>query len=165
MNALEILERTDALREGAAAVRREMIEVGTLVRLEAGQVFFSEGHVCGRVAVVGSGSLRVFKTGSNGRELTLYHVHPGETCLVNVLSAFRQLPAPAAAVAESAVEALAFSAEQFRRWVQQRPALQDFVFESIARRMGGEQVKEEPEAFHESERLVSTLQGVKTGTR
>ena len=157
MNASEILDRPGAFREGAVAVRREMIAEGALVRLEAGQVFFGEGHVCGQLALVGSGSLRVFKTGTNGRELTLYHVHPGETCLVNLLSAFRQLPAPAAAIAESVVEALAFPTAPFRRWVQQQPALQDFVFESIARRMVEVMTLVEEVTFQKMDRRLAEL--------
>jgi CRP/FNR family transcriptional regulator, anaerobic regulatory protein len=157
MNAVEILERFDAFRGGVVNIRREVIDHATAVRLEAGQLFFCEGQVCAYVALVGSGSLRVFKTGTNGRELTLYHVHQGETCLVNVLSAFRQVPAPAAAVAESVVEALAFPAELFRRWVQQEPALQDYVFESIARRMVGVMTLVEEVTFQKMDRRLAEL--------
>ena len=157
MNASDILERFDPFREGGVEVRREIIRHGATVRLEAGQLFFCEGQVCAHVALVGSGSLRVFKTGNNGRELTLYHVQPGETCLVNVLSAFRRVPAPAAAVAESVVEALAFPAEVFRRWVRQEPALQDYVFESIARRMVGVMTLVEEVTFQKMDRRLAEL--------
>lgn len=157
MNASEILERFNVFREGTINVGREMLQLATTVRLEAGQLIFCEGQVCAHVALVGSGSLRVFKTGANGRELTLYHVHPGETCLVNVLSAFRQVPAPAAAVAESVVEALAFPAESFRRWVRQEPALQDYVFESIARRMVGVMTLVEEVTFQKMDRRLAEL--------
>ncbi len=157
MNPGEILESAEWFRGAPVELRREMRAKGQLVRLGAGQVFFNESQVCGLVAMVGSGSLRVFKTALSGRELSLYHVRAGEMCLVNMLSALRQNPVPATARAELPVEAVTFPAAQFRQWVRRYSALQDLIFETASRRVVEVMTLAEEVAFQNMERRLAEL--------
>jgi CRP/FNR family transcriptional regulator, anaerobic regulatory protein len=69
-----------------------------------GQLLFDETRVCLGFPLVGKGSIKVFKTFPNGRELLLYHVTPGETCVVSAACLFSGLPYTACAATEGAVE-------------------------------------------------------------
>jgi CRP/FNR family transcriptional regulator len=100
VDILQILELFDFYRKSERSIQEQMVALATRKTLEAGQFFFREGDVCSVFAMLGSGSLRVFKIGETGREITLYRVTSGQTCLGNMLSSFLEIGSPAFAVAE-----------------------------------------------------------------
>ena len=67
-----------------------------------------------------------------GRGISLYYVHAGETCLLNLTSVSSDIPCPANAIVEQPVEALAFPDAVFRRWVSRQEQLRSFVYGTIA---------------------------------
>ncbi len=50
-------------------------------RLEAGATILREGQVCASVPFVLEGTIRVFKSSESGREITLYRVAAGDSCI------------------------------------------------------------------------------------
>jgi CRP/FNR family transcriptional regulator len=48
----------------------------------AGSALFRQGDECRELTFVGKGSVRVYRTSESGREITLYHVEDGQSCLV-----------------------------------------------------------------------------------
>jgi len=87
------------------------------------------------LALVSSGVVRVFKTGRTGREITLYRIGAGETCILSVNAILTRQPVPAAATAEQRVEAVMIPADALREWVQQQELWREFVFELISQRL------------------------------
>ena len=87
------------------------------------------------LALVMSGVVRVFKTGRTGREITLYRIGAGETCILSVNAILTRQPVPAAATAEQRVEAVMIPADALREWVQQQELWREFVFELISQRL------------------------------
>nr|MBF0223021.1 cyclic nucleotide-binding domain-containing protein [Desulfobulbaceae bacterium] len=45
-------------------------------------LYFS-GDTCSQIAFIVSGEIRVFRRGETGREITLYEIGPGDTCILN----------------------------------------------------------------------------------
>jgi CRP/FNR family transcriptional regulator len=84
--------------------------------------------------VLVAGIVRVFKVSEAGREITLYHVHGGQTCLANMLCTFLDMPSPASAVVEEPVDALIMPAASLRQWVQDRDVMRTFIFRAMANR-------------------------------
>jgi CRP/FNR family transcriptional regulator len=74
------------------------------LRFPDGQLLFDEARACLGFPLVGMGSIKVFKSFPNGRELLLYHVARGETCVVSASCLFSGLPYTASAVAQGDVE-------------------------------------------------------------
>lgn len=68
-------ELPDALR---GQLEREL----RLVEVPAGTVLFDEHAACSGFPFVLAGALRVVKASANGRELPLYRVLPGESCII-----------------------------------------------------------------------------------
>lgn len=97
-------------------------------------MFYSEGDDTGNFGLVG-GDIRVFKTASNGRELTLYHVRDGQACLINLLCVVLKRGAMASAVTEEATDAALVPADVFRNLLTKSEALRRFVFETTASRV------------------------------
>jgi len=135
MDTSSILGLFDFFREAPEPLRREMEQAAEHVRLDQGTYYCHMGDPCTRVALLGRGRIRVFKTGENGREITLYQVTPGETCLLTLNGALTGQPYPASAIAEEDVEAAAIPVPKFRSWVDRDTALRRFIFDVMAQRL------------------------------
>ncbi len=130
-----ILNRYSFYREADAALRRDIEQHAVAAHLDPTSRFFDVGMLCGHVALVGKGSVRVSVQGETGREITLYHVAPGETCPVNLLCALLNRPTPATAYIEKPLDAVVLPTETVRRWVAEQDVVRRFVLESIAGRL------------------------------
>ena len=97
--------------------------------------FYREGDACGQFALVGTGSIRVFKVGETGREITLYHVRDGEACLINMLCVLLGRPAMACAVTEKQVDAVIVPGGAAREWVDTDSTIRSFVLEAMGQRL------------------------------
>ncbi|MDO8485488.1 MAG: Crp/Fnr family transcriptional regulator [Candidatus Limnocylindrales bacterium] len=103
------------------------------MRLAPGEWLFREGDPSSQFVAVGTGSIRVFKIGATGREITLYHVRDKQSSLVNMLSVLLGRPAIAAARAEVATEAVVVPGAALREWVSTSEPMRSFVYESMSR--------------------------------
>ncbi len=137
MNTKSILEQFSFYRQTAKSVRAMYADAAKRVSLSAGTVFYREGETIEGVALVGTGDIRVFKSGESGREVTLYHVRGGECCFMNMICVYLQRPAFANAQVEAGTEAVILRPEVFREGVRSDDALRDFFFASTAQRMAG----------------------------
>lgn len=135
MQASEILEQFDFFHNARETLRHEILESAERVSLPAGFHPFQEGSGCPGVAFVGAGDIRVFKVSREGREITLYHVGQGETCLLTLNAAMGNSSYPASAVVEAPVEAVAVPVDSFRAWVRRDDSMRVFVFEQMAHRI------------------------------
>lgn len=125
----------DFLHRVDAAAAKEFQQAVTYARLPAGKRLFSEGDSAQSLALVVAGSVRVFKTGRTGREITLYRIGPGETCILSVNAILTQQPVPAAATVDERVEAVTIAAGVLRDWVHRHELWRQFVFELISQRL------------------------------
>lgn len=101
LNVAEILHSCRFFAEVQDQAFERLLRIARIVKIEKGTLIFRENQECPGVYVVGSGLVRVFKTGSSGKEHTLHMVGPGDTFAeVAAIGGFR-LPANAEAVADS----------------------------------------------------------------
>lgn len=135
MEKQAILRKFRFFSDTERRLREELAKAGAYVRVPSGTSYFQEGDRCSHLAVVGTGLMRVFKTGSSGREITLYHVQSGEGCVVNMLSVFTGEKTLAAAMTETPVEAVVYPAAVFREWLAKSEGLRNFVFQMMATRL------------------------------
>jgi CRP/FNR family transcriptional regulator, anaerobic regulatory protein len=104
-------------------------------RLEAGAYLLRAGESCGAVPFVLSGSLRVFKTGESGREISLYRIGPGETCILSCCCAEHRGRFPAAVLAEEDTSAAFLRGEALESLFAHSPRFRSFVLSQYASRM------------------------------
>jgi CRP/FNR family transcriptional regulator, anaerobic regulatory protein len=102
-----------------------------------GTVLYEEGFPCPLVPLILSGTVRVYKMGETGREITLYRVEPGQVCVLSSTCALAGQDAklPAVAVAETDVEMLAVPSHVFRRLLREQPELQGFINRTLTERL------------------------------
>jgi CRP/FNR family transcriptional regulator len=122
-------------RQAPAALQASIAAAAEPLSVEAGVDLFREGDACRELALIGRGSVRVFKTGETGRELTLYHVEKGQACLVNMLSVLVRKPAVATARSEVPTEAVIIPGPAMREWVKTSDVMRDYAIETMAERL------------------------------
>ena len=135
MHKKEILETFDFYTAAALAERQTMLDAAVTVHLAEGAPFYREGDRCREVGLVARGDIRVFKSMSNGREVTLYHVRDRHPCLINMLSVFLHREAMASAVVDAPTDALVIRSDVFRNLLTSSAPLQRFVFETMSERL------------------------------
>ncbi|MDA8429684.1 MAG: Crp/Fnr family transcriptional regulator [Geobacteraceae bacterium] len=107
--------------------RRQSFPIGTHL--------YWEGDSCSGIAFLLSGSIRVYKCGETGREITLYEIGPGETCILNASCILGNNAYPANAVTVGAGELVLIPAHDFRRLLGSHEALRNFVFSMLSERL------------------------------
>jgi len=137
MTKSDFLRIFPAFAKGPAALASALIDAGQQTTVPAGTNLYLEGDACSAIAFVLSGDIRVYKISHGGREITLYEIGPGETCILNascILSG-RTYPAHATTLTETAVYLV--PAELFSRLVNEHDAMRDFVFALLSQRLTG----------------------------
>lgn len=78
--------------------------------------------------VVLSGSLRVTRRDDQGREIFLYYIRPGETCVMAFMSGLNQDKSEICAVVEEDAEVIMLPVTLAAEWVRTDPEWYNFVF-------------------------------------
>lgn len=104
------------------------------IKLSKGTVVFREGDMCEHVAFIVSGVIRVAKIGENGKEVNLYRVCRGESCVLTISSLLSHSPFPATAIVEEDVEALIVPKHTFAKMMTTNVELQTFVYDMMMNR-------------------------------
>ncbi len=108
---------------------------------------FRAGDRCHTFLMVLDGTVRVQMTSETGREIVLYRVARGETCIVTTACLLTDAPYGAEAVAETDIDAVALAAGPFHELVARSAAFRDFVFASFGTRLTGMMMLIEEVAF------------------
>ena len=131
------LLRGFAFFEALPAARLDaLIDEAQLLRAPAGGVLFDAKQPCRGFPLVLSGSVRVFKAGPNGREILLYRVEPGQSCILSGGCLLAHSDYSASGVAETEVEVFSIPPAQFHELMLQFEPFRRFVFGMYADRLG-----------------------------
>lgn len=111
-------------------------EKGVTRRFRNGEQLYHEGESCPGIVFLLGGEIRVFKTGGNGREITLYQILPGETCILNAVSILSHSSYPANAVALQDGVMLYLDSASFLELMGSSNVMREFVFALFSQRFG-----------------------------
>lgn len=103
--------------------------------LPANSTVFRQGDECHHYILVLDGHVRVFTRAENGREIVLYRLARGDTCVLTTSCLFGHVNYPAEGITETAVQALMLPAERFHRAIEQSRAFREFVFASFSQHL------------------------------
>ena len=141
-----------------SASREQFLSQAMTKRLEPDQILVSGGSECAYLPLVLEGTLRVYKTSSEGRELTLYRIERGESCVLTATCIMNHDGFPAIARAEGPTLVALLPARLLAGLVEKHPAWRAFVFGLYARRLDAMLALVEEVAFrHVDQRIASHL--------
>ncbi len=129
------------------------------VKVPAGTVLFDDRQVCEGFPFVVDGSVRVIKASSSGRELPLYRVAVGETCIISSSCLLAAEDYNARGVTESDTLLMMLPKAAFDGLLSEL-VFRSFVFHLFAERIASLMQLIEEVAFHKlDQRLASVLLG------
>jgi len=126
-------------------------------RMRAGSVLFSAHQPCSGFPLVLEGSVRVVKTAPNGREILLYRVEPGESCILSGSCLLGRSDYSASGIAETDVEVLVLPPPLFNELMLQHEPFRQYVFGMYATRLSDVMELVEEVAFHKLDTRLAHL--------
>lgn len=147
-----------ALSELPRALGAALAAEARVVELPAGLVVFQPGQSCPGLPLLLQGQIKVSQTSSNGRQLVLYRVRPGETCVVSTGCLLESSTYAAQGEVERPTRAVALPPTQFRRLLDEHAPFRALVFGQFSRRLQTLMAVVDDVAFHRlDERLAGWL--------
>jgi len=98
-------------------------------------ILFFQGDVCDGILFLTSGEVRLFMQSEDADEITLYHLNPGEQCIVNTASTLSQTEAIATAITLTDIEGYILDMYSVKELAHNSMAYQNFLFSIYTLRM------------------------------
>lgn len=86
------------------------------------------------IPVVLSGSLRVIRQDEDGKEILLYYIKPGESCIMSFLAGIHDDTSKVRAIVEEDAEVLMIPIAKASEWIKVYPEWADFIFKLYHKR-------------------------------
>ncbi|MBW7861881.1 MAG: Crp/Fnr family transcriptional regulator [Rhodocyclaceae bacterium] len=139
--------------------RRRILDTALTLQVPAGKLVFDDHQTCEGFPFVVRGSIRVAKCAANGRELPLYRVGPGETCIISSSCLLGREDYNARGITEQDTELMLLPRSTFEALLE-APVFRDFVFHLFAERIANLMQLIEAVAFQRlDQRLAAVLLG------
>ena len=113
---------------------REIEESGNLKHFSAGETIVNMDSYIKNIPVVISGSIKVIRTEEDGREILLYYLTPGESCIVSILSGMKNETSKIKAIVEEDADIMLIPADKAKEWVKKYPDWTEFIFDLYQKR-------------------------------
>ena len=138
MNATErsrLLRTYPVLEELAAALFHRLEDAAAPVRARAGDPLFAEGDPCTHYPMFVKGIVRVSKASPDGREILLYRLNPGESCIITVVTLLGEVSYRAMGKAETDLSLFKIPRSVFLEMILTSAPFRRFVFDSLSSRV------------------------------
>ena len=113
---------------------KEIENSGNLKHFEAGDTIVNMDSYIKHIPVVISGSMKVIRTEEDGREILLFYLTPGESCIVSILAGMKNDTSKIKAIVEEDAEIMLIPADKAKEWVRKYPEWTDFIFNLYQKR-------------------------------
>lgn len=106
----------------------DLTQYGTSKTFEADHVLLDEDSYIRFIPLVQSGIVKVSQLDEQGREMLLYYISPGETCIMSFLGAVCNERSKIRAVVVEQAEIILLPLDKAMTWVRTRPDWLDYIF-------------------------------------
>ncbi len=115
------------LAELEPETRDVLFDVTQFERLRQGDIAYYQGQLCQNYVMCIEGQTRVFKTSESGREIMLYQVGAGETCVLTTSCLMAGNPFPAESNVQADALLAAIPSDVFLRLMSSSPKFRHYV--------------------------------------
>ncbi len=113
----------------------DAIEHARLLEARPETTLFSGSVSCNNFMLILEGTIRIYQTAEDGREITLYRIEAGNLCILSLNSLLKKQSFTAIAQTESDVKALVLSSENFKLMMDKIEPFRDFVVSTLTERL------------------------------
>lgn len=164
---MEQLEQITAFKTSPELVEK-LYRYSIQKHYEAGSVILDENAHIRSIPIVTEGRLRVIRTEEDGREILLYYIRAGESCIMSFLGGMHNETSKVRAEVEEDAEILFLPVDKVSLFIKEYPQWLDYIFRLYHKRF--EELLEVVNAIafkKVDERLLNLLQKKKdlTGNR
>lgn len=145
------------LRNAEPQMAQEFQKSAFLTKFVKGKDIFIEGDRVEGIGLLLSGTVRVYKIGETGREITLYRFGVGEGCILTASAILNDQSFPAIATVEEDAEVIMIPSKTFRDWIHRYPIWSEFVFNSLSQRLSSVMTIVDEVAFRRMDIRVANL--------
>ena len=114
--------------------KARLLRAGRIEKLPKGTVVFGPDRTPQFLLLLLSGTVRVRKTSDSGREIVLYRVSAGDSCVLSTAFLLAYEDYEAEGIAETELTAVALPRETFDEMIATSPEFRTFVFRAYSRR-------------------------------
>lgn len=107
---------------------QQLLHSGKPKSFKEGDVILDEHMHIGAIPIVTKGSVRVIRRDEDGRELLLYYIQAGESCIMSFLGGIHNDTSKVFAVADGDVEILLLPIEVVSAMIRENPDWLDYIF-------------------------------------
>lgn len=118
-----------------AEIRAELEGGSQIISVPEGTVIFSPGQTADNLWLLLDGTVKVQQKSETGREVFLYRVHAGESCVLTTACMLAFEDYSAEGTSETPVKAVAIPRATFDGLVAKSPVFREFVFTAYSRRI------------------------------
>ena len=123
------------LRGLPATDQAELQEMASVMHIPAGTVVFDENQSCQGFPLLLSGSIHVIKAAPSGRELQLYSVDPGESCILTSSCLLGYAKYKARGVAKPDTDLVVLPPSTFRKLISVHEPFRNYIFSLFSERL------------------------------
>ena len=161
--AARIVAAFSTLAEAPPATLERIAKAAVYRKVQAGTVMFSQRSPCAGFPLVLSGTVRVLQRYPNGRELQLYRVKPGESCLLSGSCLLGHTDYDASGIAETDVELLVLPPPEFNALIASDETFRRHVFALFGERLAAVLQIVEAVAYQKLDQRLAALLVSKPG--
>lgn len=143
------------LADLSPSLRDAVAGQAVLHEIRDGTPLFGDGQRCGGLPLVVQGAVKVFRRSETGREIVLYRVGRGQTCILSSSCLLGDEVYRAEGVAEGALRLALLPPTLFERLLAESPAARGFLFAVLSSRLADLMERVERLAFHRLDRRIA----------
>ena len=129
------ISRFEGLNTLEPAIRDRLVERSRIIAVPRGERVFGVGKKPENLLLLLSGTVRVQQSSDTGREIVLYRVHAGESCVLTTASLLAFENYAAEGIAETDVQAVAVPRAVFDDLIATSKSFRDFILSAYSRRI------------------------------
>jgi CRP/FNR family transcriptional regulator, anaerobic regulatory protein len=129
------IDRFPGLSRLDSSVKAMLLKRSTVITVPKDTVIFGPGKSPENLLLMLEGTVRVQQLAENGREIVLYRVHAGESCVLTTACLLAYEDYSAEGIAESEVSAVAIPRKVFDELVSTSAEFRNFVFSAYSKRI------------------------------
>ncbi|HVT86200.1 MAG TPA: Crp/Fnr family transcriptional regulator [Chitinophagaceae bacterium] len=112
----------------SSGIKEKLAEYGTVKTFSEGETILNENAYIKSIPIVISGSVKVMRTDDEGKEILLYYIRSGESCIMSFLGGLHHDTSKVKAVAEEETEVLFIPVEKVSELIKEYPEWLDYIF-------------------------------------
>ena len=109
-------------------IKEKLSSYGIAKTFSEGDIILNENAYINAIPIVTKGSIRVLRTDEDGREILLYYIKAGESCIMSFLGGLHHDTSKVKAIAEEETEILFIPVDKVSLLIKEYPEWLDYIF-------------------------------------